>query len=241
MKTIAVPSAFSAAQDRGTGRCASCAVSTAVGSSRTRIARAAVQRAQDLHALLHADRDVLDRARRGRPPGRSGPTARARAPAPPRSRAAGRLRGSSAEHDVLGHGHDRDEHEVLVHHADPELDGLARRVDRDRLAVDADLALVGLVAARRGRSSASTCRRRSPRAARGPRRGCRSKSTASLATTEPEPLRDPAQLEGERAYRCRITRYLTVSGMLVILPDAISSWTCWTWSAYFWPPALSLP
>ena len=27
-----------------------------------------------------------------------------------------------AEHDVLGNRHHRDEHEVLVHHADPEVD-----------------------------------------------------------------------------------------------------------------------
>ena len=34
--------------------------------------------------------------------------------------------GSIAEHDVLGHGHHRDEHEVLVHHADPALDRVLR-------------------------------------------------------------------------------------------------------------------
>ena len=55
------------------------------------------------------------------------------------------LRGSDGEHDVLRHRHDRDEHEVLVHHADPEPDRLARRADPDRLAAEADLALVGLV------------------------------------------------------------------------------------------------
>ena len=49
-----------------------------------------------------------------------------------------------AEHDVLGDGHHRDEHEVLVHHADPALDRVLRRAERDALAVEQDLALVGL-------------------------------------------------------------------------------------------------
>ena len=47
------------------------------------------------------------------------------------------------QHDVLGHGHDRDEHEVLVHHPDPELDRVLRRGDRHGLAVQKDLARVG--------------------------------------------------------------------------------------------------
>ena len=46
------------------------------------------------------------------------------------------------QHDVLGHRHDRDEHEVLVHHPDPELDRVLRRVDRHRLPVHEDLARV---------------------------------------------------------------------------------------------------
>ena len=54
---------------------------------------------------------------------------------------AGRV-GLRAEHDVLGHRHHRDEHEVLVDHPDPVLDGVLRRVHRDRLALDEDLALV---------------------------------------------------------------------------------------------------
>ena len=81
--------------------------------------RAAEQRAQDLHALLGADAEVLDARVRDRPPGRSAP--RARAPGRRRlvvqQRPAVRL---GAQHQVLGHGHDRDEHEVLVDHADAE-------------------------------------------------------------------------------------------------------------------------
>ena len=48
------------------------------------------------------------------------------------------------EHDVLGDRHHRDEHEVLVHHADPALDRVLRRAEGDALAVEEDLALVGL-------------------------------------------------------------------------------------------------
>ena len=50
-----------------------------------------------------------------------------------------------AEDDVLGHGHHRDEHEVLVHHADARVDRVLRGRERDGLAVQPDLALVGLV------------------------------------------------------------------------------------------------
>jgi len=49
-----------------------------------------------------------------------------------------------AERDVLGHGEDRHQHEVLVHHADLGPDRVPGRVDRDRLVVEQDLALVGL-------------------------------------------------------------------------------------------------
>ena len=52
-----------------------------------------------------------------------------------------------AEHDVLGDGEHRHEHEVLVDHADAGGDRVARAAERDRLAVDQDLALVGLVEA----------------------------------------------------------------------------------------------
>src|SRR5262245_5668090 len=52
-----------------------------------------------------------------------------------------------AEHDVLCDGHHRDQHEVLVDHSDPDVDRVARRAHGDRLALDEDLALVGLVEA----------------------------------------------------------------------------------------------
>ena len=47
--------------------------------------------------------------------------------------------GLLTEHDVLGHGEGLHEHEVLVHHADPEGDGVARRADADSLSVDEHL------------------------------------------------------------------------------------------------------
>ena len=46
--------------------------------------------------------------------------------------------------DVLGHGEHGHEHEVLVHHADPGSSASPGPVNRHRLAVDEDLALVRL-------------------------------------------------------------------------------------------------
>ena len=48
-----------------------------------------------------------------------------------------------AEDDVLGDGQDRDEHEVLVDHADAAGDGVRGTGQVDLLAVEQDLALVG--------------------------------------------------------------------------------------------------
>ena len=46
----------------------------------------------------------------------------------------------AAQHHVLADREDRDEHEVLVHHADALRDSVARAADACRLAVDQDLA-----------------------------------------------------------------------------------------------------
>ena len=109
--------------------------------------RAAVERLEDLDPLLLADGDALDAL-----VGIDREVERVREilDALPRGvhvedHAGGRRLGR--EHDVLGHRHHRDEHEVLVHHADPVLDRFLRRVDPDRLALDEDLALVGVVEA----------------------------------------------------------------------------------------------
>jgi hypothetical protein len=50
-----------------------------------------------------------------------------------------------AEHDVLRDREGRDQTEVLVHHEDPRVERVARRVEADRLAVQADLAVVRAV------------------------------------------------------------------------------------------------
>ena len=106
--------------------------------------RVAVQRLQDLGALLHADADVLHPRRRvdrqlvpdgqllHAPLGLGHVEERA-------------LRRLGRQHDVLGHGHDRDQHEVLVHHADAGADGVGARREVLHLSLEDDLALVGPV------------------------------------------------------------------------------------------------
>ena len=143
MKTIDLPSAVQRAQDlEQLGGLLG-------GQHRGRLVEdqhlgAAVERAQDLDALLLADGDVAD-ARVGV---HAEPEAvRQLAHAPGRrlgveQHALARLGG---EDDVLGHRHHRHEHEVLVDHPDPEVDRLPRRLDRHRLAVEQELALVGPV------------------------------------------------------------------------------------------------
>ena len=52
-----------------------------------------------------------------------------------------------AEHHVLGDGERLHEPEVLVHHPDPGVDPVARRVEGDRSAVDLHLTFVGAIEA----------------------------------------------------------------------------------------------
>src|SRR5439155_20624398 len=52
-----------------------------------------------------------------------------------------------AENDVLGDGERLDEPKVLVHHAHPRVERIARDVEVDLLAVKIDLALVGAIEA----------------------------------------------------------------------------------------------
>jgi len=99
----------------------------------------AIEGFQDLHALLEPHRQVADACARvdlqavavrelaHHLPGRG----QVHHPAP---------RALVAEHNVLGHGQRRDEHEVLVHHPDPAPDGVLRPPDDHRLAVVDDLA-----------------------------------------------------------------------------------------------------
>src|ERR1700730_11586637 len=51
--------------------------------------------------------------------------------------------GLRPEDDVLGHGQDRDEHEVLVHHLDAASYRVGRPGDANRRPVDKDLAFIG--------------------------------------------------------------------------------------------------
>src|SRR6185503_1870626 len=51
----------------------------------------------------------------------------------------------SAEHDVLGHRHRLNQHEVLVDHPDSECNCIVRRLDVAHLAVDKNLAAVSRV------------------------------------------------------------------------------------------------
>ena len=107
---------------------------------------AAIERLQDLDALLQADGEIAD----GRIHVDLEPVI-ARQPRELRARLrlAGAQHGAAfgAEHHVLDDGEGLDQHEVLVHHADAGMDGVVRRADGDRLAVDADLAGIGLVEA----------------------------------------------------------------------------------------------
>jgi hypothetical protein len=106
----------------------------------------AVERLQKLDALLLPDREFVDeRVGVDREAELVGERANLLRRLPQVYRDGGaRFR---AEHDVLGHGHRVHQHEVLVHHADAEPDGVVRRLNVPRLAVHHDFARVGRVEA----------------------------------------------------------------------------------------------
>ena len=105
--------------------------------------RAAVERLEDLHALLHADGDVLNFGVGvdGQPVALGdlhhifarGGHVQLHA-----------LGGLGAEDNVLGDGEGLDQHEMLVHHADAGIDGVAGIVHVDLFPVDQDIAGGGL-------------------------------------------------------------------------------------------------
>src|SRR5579884_1229399 len=103
--------------------------------------RAAVERLEDLDALLLADGDRADERGRidGEPELRGELADALLGSALVEQRPVVRL---DAEDDVLGDGHHRDEHEVLVHHPDARVDRVARRRERDGPAVQPDLSRV---------------------------------------------------------------------------------------------------
>ena len=107
--------------------------------------RAAIESLQDLDPLLLADGDRLDaRLRVDREVERSRELSHALARGAVVEQEP-RLRRLGGEDDVLGHRHDRDQHEVLVHHADAAADRVLRRVKAGGLTLDQDLTLVGVV------------------------------------------------------------------------------------------------
>ena len=102
------------------------------------------------------------------------------------------------EHDVLGDGHHRDEHEVLVHHPDAVLRSRPAASAGDRLALDEDLALVRLVQAvddvhQRRLAGAVLTEQRVHLAA------AEIEVDAVVRDDAREALRDPAQLEDAAA------------------------------------------
>src|SRR5205823_4487244 len=101
-------------------------------------ARTAVKSLQDLDALLKAHGQVCDPLAwihlEAEPPGQLVDLAACLVEVD--DAAIGDL---VAQHDVLGHGKRRDEHEMLVDHADAEPDGVERSPDLDGLTVERDL------------------------------------------------------------------------------------------------------
>jgi hypothetical protein len=105
-------------------------------------ARPAVQRLEDLHALLLADRQVDPRASGStcRPKRCARSSSRVRAPRDRRERPPQRL---GADHHVVEHAQVVGQREVLVHHADAGSERRARVARRQRGAADLDAAGVG--------------------------------------------------------------------------------------------------
>ena len=129
--------------------------------------RVPIERLQQLDALLLADRQVFDRARADRPQLELfGQLCGCRAAASSRSSASARAR-LGAEHDVLGHRHRVDQHEVLVHHADAERDGVVRPSDVGAPGRRRESRRCRRCRSRRRCASRSTCPRRSRRRWRG--------------------------------------------------------------------------
>ena len=113
-----------------------------------------------------------------------------------RSRAGRPTSRLDGEDDVLGHRHHGDEHEVLVHHADPAPDRVARRVDAHGLAVDRISPSSGLV-----EPVEDVHQRRLPGAVLAEQRvhlaAAEVEVDAVVGDDPREPLGDPPQLEDD--------------------------------------------
>ena len=55
------------------------------------------------------------------------------------------------KHDIFENGEGLNQHEMLVHHADPGLDRIGRRADGNRCAINANFPSIGLVEAEQDR------------------------------------------------------------------------------------------
>ena len=127
---------------------------------------AAIERLQDFDALLQADRQFLDDG-----VGVDLQPVFALQPLKLRARLGDALveqrLALGAEDDVLDDGEVLDQHEMLVHHADAERDGVVGRLDRRPACRRPLCRRCRPGRSRRGSTSASICRRRSRRRSRG--------------------------------------------------------------------------
>ena len=123
----------------------SCGVSTAVGSSKTSTRASRESALMISTRCCDADRQVFDeRVGVDVEPESGRDLADALARGVQIEDAAG-LGGLVAQHDVLGDGEDRDEHEVLVHHADAGAHRVAGTLEVLHDIVEQDHAVVGAV------------------------------------------------------------------------------------------------
>ena len=166
----------------------SCGVSTAVGSSRIRM-RAPRYSAFRISTRWRSPTDSSPTSASGlHRQAEALPPRRAAARAPPRRRENGCHSGSvpsitlSSTRQVVG------QREVLVHHADAGGQRRLRIARRQRPAERPRSCRRRPRSGRTGSTPASTCRRRSRRAAPAPRRHCSSSEIASLATSAPKRL-----------------------------------------------------
>ena len=222
MKMTETPSAVSVRSTLNSSA-ASCAVSTAVGSSRisTSAPRCSTRRISTRCCWPTPMSSTRARGSTTRPKRSDRSRTRSLGRVDVEQRALARL---GRQHDVLGHGHDRDQHEVLVHHPDAHADRLARRADVHRLAAEADLALVGLV------QPVEDVHERRLAGSVLPEQGVNLAAAqvevdVVVRDQRAEALRHALQLEGERMALLGQDDFSGLIGMSVISPDLICSST----------------
>ena len=150
--------------------------------------RVAIERLQQLDALLLADRERLDDGVRDRRPARTRRRARGCAPRPPADRAPAAMPGSAPSTMFSATVIVLDQHEVLMHHADAERDRVVRAADLRGPGRRSGSRRCRPCRSRRRSASRSTCPRRSRRRSRGSCPGSTVMLTRSLASTSPKRL-----------------------------------------------------